>query len=60
MEGSAKACLRGTWMRSLGHPRLEGHSCQILGEVKGAVWGCWGSLGLQQEQKGDSGVPGWT
>lgn len=59
VEGSARACLRGTRMRSLGRPRLEGHSHRILGEVKGAV-GCWGSLCLQQEQKGHSGVPGWT
>lgn len=59
VEGSARACLSGTQMRSLGDPRLEGHSQQILGEVKGAM-GVLGSLGPQQEQKGGSRVPGWT
>ena len=36
------------------------HRAGPEGWVVASLARCWGSLGLQQEQKGHSGVPGWT
>lgn len=68
VEGSARACLSGTQMRSLGDPRLEGPSQQILGDVKGAVGvrGLpWPTAGAERRQRGpgvdtDGDGVGWS